>query len=148
MIRRLSTWLVLALAATALAAGCGSSSKSSTTTATTSTPAAGNPGAGGTTARTPTTAAGGAGATGTVPKEAPKVNGAVAVAQCKRAVQAQTTLSAEQRAKLEATCSHAATGSQAALEKIASEVCLALAKSAHLPAGVSREQALAVCKPR
>src|SRR5262245_48712741 len=148
MIRRLSTWFVPALAATALAVGCGSSSKSSTTTATTTTPPAGNAGAAGTTATTATTAPGGAGATGTVPKEAPKVNGAVAVAQCKRAINAQTALSAEQKAKLEGTCAHAASGSQADLEKVAAEVCVALAKSAHLPAGVSREQALRVCKPR
>jgi hypothetical protein len=149
MIRRLSTWFVVALAATALAAGCGSSSKSSTTTTTTSTPAAGNAGAAATSA---TTATGGAAATGTAPGGAgasvTKVNGPVAVANCKRAVHAQSVIPAEQKARLEAICAKAAGGSEAALQKVAVEVCLALARSAPLRPGVSRERALAVCKPR
>ena len=142
MIRRLSTWFVLALAATALAAGCGSSGKSSTTTTTTSVPAAGNAGAAGTSPATATTAPGRAGVTGT------KVNGPAAVASCKRAVNAQSAIPAEQKARLEAICAKASGGSEAALQKVAVEVCLELARTAHLRPGVSRARALAVCKPR
>jgi hypothetical protein len=127
------TWLLAALIAGALLAGCGSSSSttSSATPATTSTPAAAT-----TTSSTPsatTTPIGGAA-------------GAAAVAACKQAVQAQTTLPAGAKSKLEAICAKAASGDQAAVRKVAQEVCEEVVNASAVPAGAAREQALAACK--
>jgi hypothetical protein len=125
------TWLLAALVAGALLAGCGSSSSttSSAAPATTSTPAA-------STSSTPssaTTPIGGAA-------------GATAVAACKQAIQAQTTLPAGAKGKLEAICQKAANGDQAAVHKVAQEVCEEVVNNAAVPAGAAKEQALAACK--
>lgn len=133
------TWLAVALAGAALLAGCGGSSSTTTstssstpaTTATSSTPAA--------TGSTPavTSAAGLSGA-----------NVQVAVAACKRAIQAQTTLPAGAKSKLEAACDKAAKGDTSAVKKAAQEVCEEVIKTSKIPAGAAQEQALANCKTK
>jgi hypothetical protein len=74
--------------------------------------------------------------------------GAAAVAACKQAIQAQTTLPASAKSKLEAVCSKAASGDQAAVKKAAEEVCEEVVNRASPPAGAAREQALAACKSK
>jgi hypothetical protein len=125
---RLSTLPVAALVAGALLAGCGSSSSTTNTTA----PAATTPAAGATTP----------GATGTSTTAA----GAAAVAACKQAIQAQSTLPASAKSKLEAVCGKAANGDEAAVRKAAREVCEEVINQSAVPAGPAREQALAACK--
>jgi hypothetical protein len=112
------TWLLAAIVAGALLAGCGSSSSTTSSAATSSTPSA---------TTTP-------------------IGGAAAVAACKQAIQAQTTLPAGAKGKLEAICAKAASGDQAAVRKVAQEVCEEVVKNSAVPAGAAREQALAACK--
>jgi uncharacterized lipoprotein YajG len=114
---KLSTWLVVALAAAALMAGCGSSSSTSSTTTTSS--------------QTVT----------------PPANVQQAVTSCEQAVRAQHAISASTKAKLEAICKKAGTaGGQSALQAVAREACIAILNASHVPAGIARERALAVCK--
>jgi hypothetical protein len=132
MMRRLSTWLVVAATGGALVSGCGGGSGSTSSshtspTASTSTPTASTGG---------TTGAGGA-----------KSPGALrTVAACKRRIGAQATLSASAKTRLDAVCERAVNGNPAALAKVAQEVCVEIVKSMHLPAGVAEERALAVCR--
>ena len=122
MTLKLSTWLVVALAGGAIFAGCGSSSKSSAGSQTTSTSVATGPVA-------------------LKPAQAQQ-----AVASCKHSIQAQSTISASEKAQLERTCEKAASGSSADLQKVAQEVCVGLVNASHIPAGTARERALTVCK--
>jgi ABC-type phosphate transport system substrate-binding protein len=125
-------WLASALAAVALLAGCGSSSSTSS-----STPAA-------------TSATGSATSTGST-SPLPSLTGAAgaaAVAACKQAIQAQTTLPASAKAKLEGVCVKAAKGDQAAVKKAAQEVCEEVINKSALPAGSAKEQALSACKQK
>jgi hypothetical protein len=121
------TWLLAALIAGVLLAGCGSSSSTTSSAAPATTAAAA------TTSSTPS-------ATIT------PVGGAAAVAACKQAIQAQTTLPAGAKSKLEAICAKAASGDQAAVRKAAQEVCEEVVNKSAVPAGAAREQALAACK--
>jgi hypothetical protein len=142
MIRKLSTWLLVALAGGAFVAGCGSSNNSTSSSQATSTPA--------TTSPTP------AGATSTPTPSGPRTPAgeashptpAQAVASCKQSIQAQPTISASAKSKLAGLCAKAAGGDRTALHKVAQEVCIELVNSSQIPAGASRERALAVCKMR
>lgn len=136
MIRRRSSWLVGVLVCGALAAGCGSSSNSSKSSspATTSTPAA---------AATSSTPASTSSAVPVGPATVQQ-----AVASCKQAIQAQTTLTAAAKAKLEGMCAKAATGDTTALKKAAQEVCENIIKSSKVPAGAATEQALLACRSK
>ena len=110
------------LAGAAFASGCGSSSSNSTGTAAQSVQ--------GTTAATaPTT---------------PK--GAAAVAACKQAIQAQTTLSSDDKTKLEGLCDKAANGNEAEIKAAAKAICEEVITKSAIPAGPAREQALQACK--
>ncbi len=118
MTLKVSTWLAVAVVGGALLAGCGSSSSSQTTS---------------TAATTSSTSAG----TSAV--------GQQDVAACKHTVQSQPSLSASAKAKLEATCDKAASGNPATLQQVAHEACVELVNASHVPAGVSKEEALAIC---
>jgi hypothetical protein len=121
MTKRLSTGLALVLAGGAFAAGCGSSGSTSTTQASSSK------------------------STPTAPLLSPAA-AAQAAASCKQKVKAQPTLSASARTRLEQLCSQAATSTdRAAIRKATEEACVSLLNASHVPAGVARERALAVC---
>jgi ABC-type transport system substrate-binding protein len=126
MIRRLSTWLTVALLGGLLLAGCGSSSSSSSS----STPAA-------TTTTTTTTS---------TTSSNPAV--AAAVAACKSGVQAASTLSASTKHKIEGVCEKAAGGDKEAARKAAQEVCEELINSSPLPSSSAKEEALKTCKAK
>jgi Spy/CpxP family protein refolding chaperone len=119
------TALATMLAAGVLLAGCGggSSTKSPTSAATAAT----------TPATTPTTIA---------------PAGTAAIAACKQAVQAQTSLTASARERLETICKKASSGSAAEVNKVAREVCEELIKSEPIPAGTAKEEALKACRSR
>ncbi|HEX5225556.1 MAG TPA: hypothetical protein VFW29_10560 [Solirubrobacteraceae bacterium] len=120
----------LAAAGTSLL-GCGSSSKSSTTSAT-STPAPAQ--------------ATGAQSTPTSTSGAGSANGAAAVAACKQAIQAQTTLSSDDKHKLEGLCAKAANGNEAEIRQAAKAICEEVINKSAIPAGPAREQALQACR--
>ncbi len=128
MTARPSIQLAAALAAAALLAGCGGSSKSSSSSSAA-------PGAAGSATSTST-----AGSTaGSTPA------GAAAITACKQAIQAQTTLPASSKAKLEAVCGKAASGDQAAVRKAAKEVCEEVINKASIPSS-AKERALQTCR--
>jgi hypothetical protein len=135
MIRRRSSWPIGLLLCAALIAGCGSSS--STTSSQSSTPA--------TTSSTPaatTSSSTASTSTGAVPP----ANVAQAVAACKSQIEAQSTLPARAKSKLEAVCEKAAKGDTSAVKAAAREVCEEVIKSSSVPAGAAQEQALAACR--
>ncbi len=110
---------LLALAATAVLAGCGSSSPSSTATKATtgSTPAA---------------------SSGALKK---------AAAECHRLLQADKSLPATAKAKLEGACDKVGEGDTAAVKAAAREVCEEFVAKSGLPeSSPARKQALAACK--
>jgi NAD(P)H-hydrate repair Nnr-like enzyme with NAD(P)H-hydrate dehydratase domain len=131
MIRRPVTWLAVLLLGGALLAGCGSSS--TTTSQSTSTPAA-------------TTAGSSSGTTAT-PGGAAAIATPQAVEACKHAIQAQQSLPASSKSKLEAVCARAATGDTAAVKQAAREVCEEVVNRSPVPA-FAKEQAIAACKSR
>jgi hypothetical protein len=114
---KLSTWLLLALTGGALLAGCGSSSSTSSSQ---TTPAVASPGT--------------------------RLNAQQAVARCTQAIQAQPTISASAKARLKTICGKAATGDPTVMHHVAQAVCIELVNALHVPAGVARARALAVCK--
>jgi translation initiation factor IF-2 len=125
MILKLSTWLIVALACGALVAGCGS---------------------GGSTSSSPTSSSK-SGATGGSPLTAAQQKEATET--CKHGIQSQSKISASAKAKLEGICDKAATsGSTAALQTVAQELCRELVKASHVPAGAARDQALEICKAK
>ena len=155
MMRKLSTWLVVASAGGLLVTGCGSSTtstqpapaaattsptaatKASTTSSTTATKAPT------TSATSPTTA--------TSPGARPESK-AQGVAACKQVINAQRTLPASEKVKLEAVCEKfagttpprtSATGNVTALSN-AARACLE--RLSRLPASAARLRALAACK--
>ncbi|HEY4451941.1 MAG TPA: hypothetical protein VGN13_10155 [Solirubrobacteraceae bacterium] len=138
MIRRRSSWLAGLLACGLLAAGCGSSS--TTTSGTSSTPSATTAG----------TATGGSstGATSPATGTANAAKLARAIAACKAEIKVQSTLPASAKAKLEGICSKVAAGDKKAVQAVAREVCEEVIKGASLPAGASRDQALAACRAK
>jgi hypothetical protein len=142
MTRKLCTWTVLAIVAGGLLAGCGSSSSTTSSSQSTSTPAAVSSTPAPTSpATTPTTS--------TAPSTAPSVPPAdlqAAVAACKQTIQAQKTLSAGAKGKLESVCGKAAKGDTAAVKEAAREVCEEVIKTSPVPPGPARERALASCK--
>jgi hypothetical protein len=121
MMQKLSTLLVVVLAGGALAAGCGSSSSTTTTTQ--------------------------ASSNQTFPKPPPLSPAAVARAQatCKQKVQGEASLSPSEKAKLEQLCGKAQSTDPEAIRKATEEACVALLNASHVPAGVARERALALC---
>lgn len=137
MIRRRSSWLIGLLLCAALIAGCGSSS--STTSSQSSTPA--------TTASTPAAATSST-TTSTSTSAVPAANVAAAVSACKSQIEAQSTLPAGAKSKLEAVCEKAAKGDTAAVKVAAREVCEEVIKNSAVPAGAAQEQALAACKSK
>ncbi len=147
MMRTLSTWFIFAVAATALMAGCGGKSTSTSSTggssSSSSTP---SPSTSTTHAPTGSVSAGPSGATspGTVAQQ--HAAGKHAVASCKAAIHAQTSIPASAKAKLEAICGKAATGSREALESVAHEECVALVTATPLPNAAAKQRALAICK--
>ena len=148
MMRTLSTWFIFAAAATALMAGCGGKSTSTSSTggssSSTSTPSSST-----STAHAPTGSVSpgpsGTSATGTIAQQQHAI-GKHAVASCKSAIQAQTSIPASAKAKLEAICGKAATGSKEALEAVAHEECVALVSATPLPNAAAKQRALAICK--
>ena len=139
MIRRRSSWLIGLFLCAALIAGCGSSS--STTSSQSSTPA--------TTSSTPAAAATTSSTTTSTPSTAvPAGDVAAAVAACKSQIEAQSTLPAGAKSKLEAVCEKAAKGDTAAVKVAAREVCEEVIKNSAVPAGAAQEQALAACKSK
>jgi hypothetical protein len=73
------------------------------------------------------------------------VVGQEAVATCDHNVQAEKTLSAAAKAKLEQICAKAANGSPATLQQVAHEACIELVNASHVPAGLPKAEALAIC---
>ncbi|HMD57634.1 MAG TPA: hypothetical protein VKG82_09205 [Solirubrobacteraceae bacterium] len=135
MIARPSAWLAASLAAGALLGGCGGSSSSSSSSS--PSPAATTSGAAGGGPSSPSTS----GEHAVSPADAE-----AALAACKQAVQAQTSLSSTVRGRLEVICQKAASGNHAAVVQAAREVCEEVIKSSSLPAGTAKEQALAGCR--
>jgi hypothetical protein len=138
MMRKLSTWLLVASAGGALVAGCGSSSTASSSSQSSPTAAASGPTAG-TPIPIPSGATAAAGAT-------PRPSALQSVASCKQSIQAQKSILPSAKAKLEAVCEKAASGDPSALHKAAQEACVEIVNAAHVPAGAYRERALAYCK--
>jgi hypothetical protein len=134
MIRKRSTWLVIALAGAALLAGCGSSSSSSTSS-TSSSQSSSTPASTGSTAAQTTSTPSGAGG----------VAVAAAVAACRRSVQTAAQVSSSVKAKVEAICDKAAHGDVAGAEKAGREVCAEVINASPIPAA-AKEQALSACK--
>jgi hypothetical protein len=134
MMRRQLTWLTVALASVVLLAGCGGggASKTSNSTSSPATRAAKPP----TTSSTPATGAG----------AAPSAQIQQAIDACKRTIQAQPSLSAHAKGKLEAVCGRAAKGDAGAVRKAAQEVCAEVINGSALPPGPERERAVAACK--
>jgi len=117
MTLKVSTWLAVASVGVALLAGCGSSSTSSQSS----------------TSGQTSTAAG------------TSVAGQQDVAGCKHGIQSQSELSASAKARLEKICEKAANGNPATLQQVAHEACVELVNASHVPAGISKEEALAIC---
>jgi hypothetical protein len=132
----LGTWIALALAG-ALIAGCGGGGSTTTSAHSTSTPAAAS-----STPSTSSSSSTKAPGAGSVP------NVQAAVEACKKTIQAQKTLPAPAKAKLEAVCGKAAKGDTAAVHKAAQEVCEEVIENSAVHAGSAREQALAACKTK
>jgi len=132
---------LLALAAAALLAGCGSSSSSTTGTKATTSPATGT---------APTTSSGPAtGATATTgaapAPSSPELK--KAAAECHRLLQADKTLPASAKAKLEDACNKVGEGKTTAVKQAAREVCEEFVAKSGLPeSSPARKQALAACK--
>lgn len=134
---------LLALAAAALLAGCGSSSSSTTGTkaSTSSSPATGT---------APTTSSGPAtGATATTgaapAPSSPELK--KAAAECHRLLQADKSLPASAKAKLEDACNKVGEGKTTAVKQAAREVCEEFVAKSGLPeSSPARKQALAACK--
>jgi hypothetical protein len=156
MIRKLSTWLVVALAGGAFLAGCGSSSNSTSSSQTASPPATTSSAPAGTTSPSGTTSSAPARTTSTAATPIPRgattgpgvprnASPTQVVAACKQSIQAQPTISASAKTKLEGICAKAG-GDRAALHRVAQEVCVELVNASRVPAGASKERALAVCK--
>ncbi len=139
MIRRRSSWLIGLFLCAVLIAGCGSSS--STTSSQSSTPAA-------TTSSTPAATTTSSTTSTTSSSAVPPANIAAAVATCKSQIEAQSTLPAGAKSKLEAVCEKAAKGDTAAVKVAAREVCEEVIKNSPVPAGAAQEQALAACKTK
>jgi hypothetical protein len=139
MIRRRSSWLLGALACALLVVGCGGggsttasqSAKPPVTSATT------------TTATTPSTTS-----STTAPSTPSSAKVAQAIAACKSEIRTQSTLPASAKSKLEGICSKVAKGDKKAIRAVAREVCEEVIHGASLPAGPSREQALAACRAK
>jgi hypothetical protein len=72
--------------------------------------------------------------------------GVAAITACKQAIQAQTSLPASAKSKLEAVCGKAASGDQAAVRKAAQEVCEEVINKSAVPAGPVKEHALQTCR--
>ena len=138
MIRSRSSWLVGVLACGALIAGCGSSSSTTSTQSSTASSTGAAP------ATTSTSSTPGK-------SSAPALTGAAltqAVTICKHQIKAQATLPASAKSKLEGVCEEAAKGNSVAVKKAAREVCEEVVNGAKVPAGASKEQALAACKTK
>ena len=119
--RKLSTGLVVALLGGASLVGCGSSGKSTTTSTASTTQAA-------------------TGGTGSAARALSPVQ---RVENCKRIVQAPSTLSASTKAKLLKICERVGTSTTAQRE-VTREACVALALKE--PAGAVRVRALLICR--
>jgi ABC-type glycerol-3-phosphate transport system substrate-binding protein len=133
MIRRPASLLAVLLLGGALLAGCGGGSSTTTTTTTTSstsTPAATAPGS------TPQTTTG----------AKPLAGASQAIEACKHQIQSTRNLSASVRSKLEAVCVKAASGDTAAVKQAGREVCEEVINTSRLPAGASKDKALAACR--
>ena len=137
MIRR-TPLLVIALVVAAILGGCGSSSSTTSTASTATTPASTS------TASTSTAST----STGTSSTPLTGAGAAEAVEFCKKEIQAQSTLPASAKAKLEAVCDKAAKGDSTAVKKAAQEVCEEVVNTSAIPSGSAREQALAACKAK
>jgi len=146
MIRKLSTWLLIALAGGGFVAGCGSSSSSTSSSQTTSTGVPASPAAAGTTSTSPTT--------GTTSTPSPTATSGVptspvgvaqAVAVCKSVIQREPTLSASLKVKVEGICNKAASGNLAGARAAAKEVCAEVINASPIPAA-AKAQALAACQ--
>lgn len=155
MMRKLSTWLVVASAGGLLVGGCGSGSTTSTQTvpaAATTSPTTATNGAAAATSPTTATKARALGAGATHAKPEPKAQQGLAA--CKRTINAERTLPASAKRKLVAElCERfARTTSQTSPPETgrviplsnAARVCLE--RVSQLPAGAARLRALAACK--
>ncbi|HWX51807.1 MAG TPA: hypothetical protein VNY34_00860 [Solirubrobacteraceae bacterium] len=142
MIRRPASLLAVLVLGGALLAGCGGGSSTTTTTTTTgstSTPAA--PATGSTPqATTP----------GSTPQTTtgakPLAGASQAIEACKHQIQSTRNLSASVRSKLESVCVKAASGDTAAVKQAGREVCEEVINTSRLPAGASKNKALAACR--
>jgi hypothetical protein len=119
---------VAALVVAAAIGGCGSSAGSSSNTI--SAPSNSTP--------APT-----ASTTRSVPAKAPA--GSSQTASCKHGVEELSTLPAATKAKLLAICEKASGGDAAAARKAAAEACRELVNASPLPAGTTKDRALASC---
>lgn len=128
------------LAGTGLAA-CGGSS--STTSSQTNSTAATSPTVASTATAAPTSATGATASTGS--SGASSAGALEAAAVCKSVLARATTLTADVKAKVEGICKKAESGNLAAAQAAAKGVCNAVI-DATVPAGPTREQALAACK--
>ena len=141
---RKSPGVLGAICAAAVLAGCGGGAKTVTVT---------TPG-GGPTATAPTSATGATGTTGaTSPsaslKAAEAANPAIArqiaqaVASCKTSINSQPSLSAANKAKLDAICDKAGSGDTTGVQKATADVCRQIVRDT-VPA-TAQAQALAAC---
>src|SRR5271169_187028 len=65
------------------------------------------------------------------------------VASCKHSVQSAKSISATAKGKLDKICEKAASGDPATVQQVAHEACIELVNASQLPAGVSKQEALA-----
>jgi hypothetical protein len=156
MISRTRLLAAVCVVSGVLVAGCGSSNSTSTTTSSTTaatTPAGATPtgttAAGTTAATTAPTATVPTGTTSSQLKAAEAANPAVAaavaqaVASCKTSINAQATLTASDKSKLDAICQQAGNGDTAGVQKATAQVCQEIVKDT-VPAAEQTE-ALAAC---
>jgi hypothetical protein len=118
MILKLSTWLAVAITGAALVAGCGSSSESTSSQAVTRTHAA-------------------------------ALSAQQRVAACKHGFQVLSSVSASTKTELERKfCEKPVATSPTAQKQAVQQACVELVKAFHVPAGVARERAVALCKAK
>jgi hypothetical protein len=142
MIRKLSVWLLIALAAAVILAGCGSSSSTSSSQSTSvATPSSAG---GASTSSSPAPAATTSTSASTPSTATPTPSTAEAVAVCKSIIQREPTLQASVKAKVESICNKAAGGDLAGARAAAKEVCAAVINAAPIPSQ-AKAQALAAC---
>jgi hypothetical protein len=144
MTRKLSAWLAVTLAGAGFVAGCGSSDKSISNGKTAAAPTTSSSSAA--TSTSPPATTGSTGSTGATAPGATTPSARKSATACVKAIEKRTSLSASAKAKLAGICERATSTDVSTRRKAAHEACFAIVNGLHMPAGVARERALAICR--